>query len=123
MRAARLPDHGNAVWIAAKDIDMALYPAQCRDLIKQAEIAWKQTGYRKKAERAQSIIDADYDNAVSCHQMAAVIPRQRSRTTDEAAAVNPDDHRCLLHSVDRGPNIQGQAIFALRHRNRTHRPL
>src|SRR5450631_902194 len=123
MRAARLPDHGNSVWIAAKDVDMSLYPAQCRDLIKQTEIARKPTGYRKKAERAQPIIDADYDNAVSCRQIAAVIPRQRARTTDEAAAVNPDDHWCLLHSIGRGPNVQAQAILVLRQRNRTHRPL
>jgi hypothetical protein len=40
--------------------------------------------HHAKAERTQPIVDTDHDNAVSCRQISAVIPRQRARTADKA---------------------------------------
>ena len=105
--------------IAAERGDVALHPAQRRDLVEQAVVAGDvprrlraQRGMREIAEHAEAIVDRDDDHA-ALGEARAVVQRLAAGARDERAAVDPDEHRRLARLGGR-PDVERQAVLAHR---------
>ena len=71
---------------------------------------------RQEAEQAKPIVDGDQHHA-GAGQGFAVVQRHAASALDEAAAVNPHHHRHFgVACASRRPDVQIQAVFALRDR-------
>ncbi len=117
-------EHHYIVGVAAEGRDVLAHPFERSDLVHIAVIAVQSVrilcGQRREAEKsetAETIIEADEDNAV-LREMRAVIDGRRGTAIDEAAAVNPDHDRQLLRGIRRTPDVQIEAILAGRRAQR-----
>ena len=71
-----------------------------------------QFGMREEAERVEAMVDGDDDDPLR-RQPAAVVTRLRAGTDDEAAAVDPEQHRQVSRLARRGrsPDVEIEAIL------------
>ena len=110
--AGRLPVDRDAVRVTAERADIALDPAQRGNLIEQSVISARpvrilrgERRVRKKAERAETIVDGDEDLAL-LDKRHALIQRLIAQTALKAAAVHPEMHRQVLpRRLSRRPDI------------------
>ncbi|MNQ79183.1 hypothetical protein D3C85_941170 [compost metagenome] len=98
---------------------MVAHPFQGRDLIQQGLVAQGLVGRSpgaqgrmgEEAELAQAIVDADQHHAVAC-KGGAVVEGQGTSPHPVRSAVQPDHDRRRSCRLSRGPDVQGQAVFA-----------
>jgi hypothetical protein len=83
LRTRGLAEHRHALWVTAEGSDVGLHPAQCGDLIEQAEVGrgpcasvlGPQRGMHQEAERAEAAVQRHGDDTAP-RQRAAVVDRQ-----------------------------------------------
>src|SRR5437870_10000459 len=66
----------------------------------------------EEAEHAQSVVDRDENDALRRERCAV---RRAAGTDTVAASVNPDHDRQRLGDFPRGPDVEEEAVLALRH--------
>ena len=105
--------------IAAEGCDVALDPLQRGDKVEKAVSAGRmmlgfggEFGMSEKAQRIETMVDGDDDNAPR-GKTCAVVARFGARADDKAAAVNPRHHRQARFCPRRGrrPDVEMEAIL------------
>ena len=117
-RARAFSENGDIVGIPAEIRDIFLDPLQSRDLIFQPEIAAVFKGRIKtcevhKAKDRNTIVKRDDNDVVCRRKIASAIKRVAGAAGLEAAAVDKD-HDGFVFALAARPNVQRQAVFALR---------
>ena len=117
-RARAFAENGDIVGVPAKIRDIFLDPLQSRDLIFQPEIAAVFKGRIKtckvhKAKDRNTIVKRDDNDVICRRKIASVIERVAGAAGLEAAAVDKD-HDGLIFALAACPNVQRQAVLALR---------
>ena len=117
MEPADSPRDRHRAGIAAEGGDVAPDPLQRRNKVKHPVVArgalfGREFGMREKTERIEPMVDGDDDDA-SRGELCAVVARLGARPDDEAAAVNPEQHRQArgLARPHGRPDVEIEAIL------------
>ena len=121
-RACRFAEERDTVGISAERGDVVAYPAQRRQHVAQPEIGVEpaprgvELGQVEESERAEPVVHGDDDHLAATGQHSAVVERLARRAQDVGPAVHPHHHRLAVtgRGVRRRPDIEGQAVLALR---------
>ena len=97
--------------VTAERRDVLLNPLERCEPIEHAAIG-RRVPQREKALDPEPIVDGDHHGAVA-GETAAVVPRAGVAPVDEAATVDPDEHRQGGRRADvRGEHVHVQAVVA-----------
>ncbi len=125
-RAGRLAEHGDVIRVAAERADAFAYPFERGDLVEDAgvararELAVVEIGEMEEAERPEAVVDRhDHDVAVD-GKVRAVVPRRIARAPNECAAVNPHHDGSARVVAARCPDVEVEAVFAVRRLGLAH---
>ena len=121
-RARRFAEDGDTVGVSAERGDVVAHPAQRRQHVAQPEVGVEpatrggELGQVEEAERAEPIVHGDDDHLAAAGQYPTVVERLARRAQDVGAAVHPHHHRLVVtrSGIRRRPDIEGQAVLALR---------
>ena len=116
------PNSVTRVRITAEGGDVVAHPSQRSKHVAQPEVGVEtaarraERGQVEESERSEPVGDGDDDDVAAAGQHPAVVERLARRAQDVGAAVNPHHHRLSVtgSGVRRRPDIQAQAVFALR---------
>jgi len=113
--AGRLARDRHLRRITAERGDVLLHPFERGDLVEEAEAARARlVADVEEARRAEPVIQCHRDHAVARERRSVVEP-DRAGAPLEAAAVNPHEHRQRGKPGCRCPDVQVEAVVALRH--------
>ncbi len=117
-RAGRLTEDRHPGGIAAERRDVVADPSQCQHLVEQPGHARAVDLVEvQEAEGAEPVVERDDHDVAPRRQVRPVVPGDRAGAREERAAVDPDQHGQVGARV-RCPDVQGQAVLALRRRAR-----
>lgn len=113
-RACAAAEQGDVVRIAPEGRDVVVHPMQRRDLVHQAVIAgatFRQRGMSEPAERAETIIHGDHDEA-GLRELCTVEQRIVRGAADEAAVMDEDHHRQRAVDAEGTEYVEREAVLA-----------
>src|SRR5580704_17925914 len=108
--AGRLAEDRHAPRVATKARDVALDPAQGRDLVQQSIVG------ALKSSVSQAIVDR-HDDHTFLRQPSTIVSRLAAESGLEPSAVDPEHHRSLP-TCPRGPDVEEQAVLRYAGRER-----
>ena len=108
-RTAGLARQGNTARIPAERRRIGGDPPQGRHLVSEPDV--RITNTRQEAQRTQPVVDRDPHDIAIASESVSSVERQVPGTSQEPAAVNPDQHRAAKVVDTRCPHIERQAIL------------
>src|SRR5581483_341845 len=116
----RLAEYRHVAGVAAEGSDVVAHPLQGKDGVEHAGVAAAaelrpaDIGEVQVAEGVEAVVDRDYDDVVAPGQVGAAVPAFGAGPGGETAAVQPDHYRALAAIDLRRPDVEDQAVLALR---------
>ncbi|KAL1843512.1 hypothetical protein VTK73DRAFT_2831 [Phialemonium thermophilum] len=121
-RPSRLPEDGDAVWVAAEVADVRPHPVQRIDLVRQPEVAVGHAVVQgQESQRRQPVVDVHHHHVAARREIAAVRRRIVARAAREGPPMDPehDGLEVLLACGPlaaragqvRRPDVQEEAVF------------
>ena len=111
-----MPEHGDAIGIAAERSDVVAHPFQREDEIELSRVAAIGKPVRREIgvpERVEAMVQRDYDDIAVRRQACALGDCACARAGVVSAAVNIDENRTRAAERWR-PDIEEEAVLALR---------